>query len=171
MWAIAHPLRFRMMELLREGPSTAARLARRLGHSRGSTSYHLRILAGVGAIVEAPELGTRRERWWKRAEDFVVLPADTDTEGKAIIERVVSVLFARDAEVRRRFLTSEVSDEWRRSACVGNWFIRLTPAQADALGIRLYRMVDEVRRLPQDPDVDLVLVSVSVLPVLGDEPQ
>src|SRR3954462_6217649 len=44
MWALAHPLRFQIWEILREGPSTAARLARRLEESRGSTSYHLRYL-------------------------------------------------------------------------------------------------------------------------------
>ena len=50
MWAIAHPVRFRIWELLREGPSTASRLAGRIGESRGSASYHLRMLARAGLI-------------------------------------------------------------------------------------------------------------------------
>src|ERR671931_1012199 len=99
MWALAHPLRFRIMELLREGPSTASRLARRLGESRGSMSYHLRALAGVGAILEAPELGTRRERWWRRDPELVVAPNHPDLEGRAISDRMAALLFARDEEV------------------------------------------------------------------------
>ena len=58
MWAMAHPLRLEILGLLVEGPATASMLARRLGESSGSTSYHLRVLARAGAIVEDPELGT-----------------------------------------------------------------------------------------------------------------
>ena len=63
---LAHPLRLRLLGLLRvEGPSTATHLAKRVGESSGSTSYHLRQLAAAGFIEEVPELGTRRQRWWK----------------------------------------------------------------------------------------------------------
>ena len=64
--ALAHPLRLRLLGLLRaEGPSTATRLAERVGESSGSASYHLRRLAAAGFVEEVPELGTRRQRWWK----------------------------------------------------------------------------------------------------------
>jgi DNA-binding transcriptional ArsR family regulator len=50
---IAHPLRVRLLDLLREdGPSTATRLAERTGQSSGATSYHLRQLAAYGFVVE-----------------------------------------------------------------------------------------------------------------------
>jgi DNA-binding transcriptional ArsR family regulator len=43
---LAHPLRVRLLGLLRsDGSSTATRLAERLGQSSGATSYHLRQLA------------------------------------------------------------------------------------------------------------------------------
>lgn len=64
--ALAHPLRLRLLGLLRvDGPATASGLAHRVGESSGSTSYHLRQLATAGFIEEAPELGTKRERWWQ----------------------------------------------------------------------------------------------------------
>jgi DNA-binding transcriptional ArsR family regulator len=64
--ALAHPVRMRLLTMLRvDGPSTASKLAKRVGASSGLTSYHLRQLAEVGFIKEAPELGTKRERWWK----------------------------------------------------------------------------------------------------------
>lgn len=164
---LAHPVRFRIWELLRRGPSTASRLARELGESRGSVSYHLRMLGAAGAIDEASELGTRRERWWRRPEELVALPTDADPEGRAVTGRAFAMLFARDEEVRHRFATGEVDDEWQRGAFVGNWFVELTPAEADELGTRLVEIVDELRRRPTAPGgAAQALVSVSVLPVL-----
>ena len=51
--ALSHPLRVRLLDLLRfDGPSTATLLARRVGESSGATSYHLRQLARHGFIEE-----------------------------------------------------------------------------------------------------------------------
>ena len=165
MWAIAHPVRFRIWELLREGPSTASRLGRRLGESRGSASYHLRILARAGAIVEDESLGTRRERWWRRPAAPVLAAPGSDAEGRAIDERMLAVFFARDEEVRRRYFLDR-EDPWHESAFVGNWFVALTPAEADELGRALFAIVDERRRQPASAEAEQTLVSVSVLPVL-----
>ena len=164
---LAHPIRFRIWELLRPGPSTASRLARELGESRGSVSYHLRMLGDAGAIDEAPELGSRRERWWRRPEELVALPTDADPEGRAVTGRAFAMFFARDEEVRHRFMAHELDDAWQRSAFVGNWFVELTPAEADELGSRLVEIVDELRRRRTSPDgAEQALVSVRVLPVL-----
>ena len=66
--ALAHPLRSRLLGLLRaDGPATASGLAERIGESSGVTSYHLRKLAEVGLVEEDVERGTRRERWWRTA--------------------------------------------------------------------------------------------------------
>src|SRR3954470_11686438 len=83
MWALTHPLRLRMFELLAAGPSTGSRLAALVGESRASTTSPLRALDRTGAIVEDVALGTRRERWWRRAEDFVVWPTPPDVEARA----------------------------------------------------------------------------------------
>ncbi|MFE7507703.1 ArsR/SmtB family transcription factor [Promicromonospora sp. NPDC057488] len=70
--ALAHPIRFALLRLLREdGPATASGLAQRVGHSSGVTSYHLRTLADAGLVVEDEELGNRRDRWWKAAHENV----------------------------------------------------------------------------------------------------
>jgi len=167
-WVVAHPLRFRIMEVLREGPSTSARIAERLGESRGSISYHLRRLGTVGAILEAPELGTKRERWWRRDPELVVFPNDPHGESRAIGERWAALFFARDEEIRRRFVTQEVSDEWREAVAVANWFVWLTPREAADLGLKLYELVHELRsRSDPPPGAAETLVSVSVLPVVS----
>ena len=68
--ALSHPVRLRMLGLLRtEGPATATSLAQRLDLNTGATSYHLRQLAQHGFIEEDPERGTGRDRWWRAAHD------------------------------------------------------------------------------------------------------
>jgi DNA-binding transcriptional ArsR family regulator len=167
MWAMAHPLRLEILGLLVQGPATASMLARRLGESSGSTSYHLRVLARAGAVVEDPELGTRRERWWRRSDPFVLLPTDDDLEGRAITARMLGLFFARDEEARRRLVTRDVGAGWRAGAFVGNWFLELTPREADALAERLVEIVQELReRATPTERADRALVSLSVLPWL-----
>jgi DNA-binding transcriptional ArsR family regulator len=167
MWALAHPIRFRIWELLREGPATASQLGRRLDESRGLLSYHLRVLARASAIVEDEDRGTRRERWWRRQDVPAVVPIPSDPEGRAIDRRLLATLFARQEDVRARFVTSAVSDEWQENAFVGNWYVDLTPEEAYELGRRLFLIVDQLRgRKAASPGAAQTLVSVSVLPVL-----
>jgi DNA-binding transcriptional ArsR family regulator len=166
MWTAASPIRFRILELLRDGPATASQLARRLGESSGTTSYHLRMLARAGAIEEDLDRGTRRERWWQRPEGGQLGPTDADPEGRAITARLFSVLFDRDRQARRRFLTSEIDDEWHRAAFAGSWFVELTPEDAMELGERLFALVDDYRGRPEPESAERALVSVSILPWL-----
>src|SRR5689334_11065173 len=64
--ALAHPLRGRLLGLLRaDGPATASGLAEKVKESSGVTSYHLRKLAEVGFVEEEAGRGTKRERWWR----------------------------------------------------------------------------------------------------------
>ena len=66
--ALTHPVRLRMLGILRtEGPTTATALAQRLGLNTGATSYHLRQLAQHGFIVDDETRGNGRDRWWQAA--------------------------------------------------------------------------------------------------------
>jgi hypothetical protein len=50
---------------------------------------------------------------------------------------------------------------------VGNWFLELTPQEADALAERLVEIVQELRARPEPTrGADRALVSISVLPWL-----
>jgi DNA-binding transcriptional ArsR family regulator len=65
---LVHPFRLRLLDLLQaDGPATATTLARRIGESSGVASYHLRVLAEHGFIVEGTTRGTARDRWWRAA--------------------------------------------------------------------------------------------------------
>ena len=59
--AIAHPLRRRLLDVLRvDGPSMPSVLARATGQAVANVSHHLRVLAEAGLIEEAPELARNR---------------------------------------------------------------------------------------------------------------
>src|SRR5690349_19069342 len=66
MRALAHPARLTLMERLTSGaPATATECAELIGLSPSATSYHLRALAKVGLIEQAPGRGDGRERVWR----------------------------------------------------------------------------------------------------------
>ncbi len=165
MWVTTSPLRFRIFELLREGPATASVLARRLGESSGTTSYHLRLLEKTGAVVEDPTLGTRRERWWRRMPKTGALSdPGSDLEGRAIAARYFALFFERDAHARSRFMTADVDDEWHDAAFAGNWIVRLTAHEARELGEAMFALIDEYRGRVVEGAGDETLVSFSILP-------
>src|ERR1044071_2335724 len=62
--ALSHPLRWRLIELLRlEESATATRCAELTGESVASCSYHLGILAKYGFVEPGPARG--REKPWR----------------------------------------------------------------------------------------------------------
>ena len=56
--ALGEPVRRRILELLREGPTPVGRLAERLPVGRPAVSKHLRVLSNAG-LVEHSSAGTR----------------------------------------------------------------------------------------------------------------
>ncbi len=74
--AVSHPLRLSLLGRLRsEGPATASELARALGESSGSTSYHLRQLERYGFVGDAAEQPSGRERRWQALHDSTSFPS------------------------------------------------------------------------------------------------
>lgn len=150
---LAHPLRLKMLALLREeGPSTATSLGARLGESSGATSYHLRQLAAYGFIRERAERGVGRERWWEAAHRSTyfdhVEAGDEATRllGTEYLRAVARAYGARmEAWVDR---LETLPPAWRDAGTISDYRLRLAPEQAaqlidelTALGV-LYR--DEV---------------------------
>jgi hypothetical protein len=111
----------------------------------------------LGRVVEA---AVARDR------EGPVGPTDADAEGRTVSDRMYAMLFARDEDVRRRFVTGSPSDEWQRAAFALNTLVELTPADAEELWRRLFAIVDELRQRPAAPAGEQALVSVSVLQVL-----
>jgi DNA-binding transcriptional ArsR family regulator len=90
---LANPLRRRILAHLqqhREANSTS--LARALGESTGTTSYHLRKLAEQGFVEEVPGKPGARERWWRALPFRIQMP---DPEKMIAAERSAAIEHAR----------------------------------------------------------------------------
>lgn len=156
--ALAHPVRLRMLGLLRtEGASTASRLAERLGLNSGATSYHLRQLADHGFVVDDPGRGSARERWWRAAhhtthvpDDLGAGPAARDT--RQAFSQAVAVVYAEQIQHAVEEQAS-LPDEWRPLSTASDWSLRLTPEEAQQLVAELHAVVRRYRRWhPERPE-------------------
>jgi DNA-binding transcriptional ArsR family regulator len=107
MRALAHPARLAIMEHLGTGKTaTATEFAELCGLSPSATSYHLRALAKVGLIEEAPSRGDARERVWRTPHHGLTLDAyqDASEDVKEAERQLISVVLARDDARVRRFV-------------------------------------------------------------------
>ena len=98
--------------------------------------------------------------------------ADRRSDYAVVGEVVLATTDAEEAELDRfRSALDSLPDgpdrpspDWQEASFVGNWFIRLTPREADELGRKLFGFVDELRRRPARRGGAQVLVSISLLP-------
>ena len=153
--ALAHPVRLRLLEALGNRSATATQLARELGESSGSTSYHLRVLGRAGIIAEDVTRRRGRERWWRRPEESLLLPSGSDEPDERAAElRLRSYFVGRDDDALRRFVGGEAAlpPEWRESAFIGNWTVWLTPEEANELGARIVAMLEPYRAREGRPE-------------------
>lgn len=140
--AFAHPLRMKLLGLLRvAGPATASELARQLGESSGSTSYHLRQLERFGFVIEDEDQPSKRERVWRAAHDVTSWQSSdfADSEAGRAADAVI-----RDHQMRY------LLDRAERWAAERDQF---GPEWIDAAGhsdMRLHLRAEDVRRLSEE---------------------
>lgn len=152
---LAHPLRHRILSALRsDGPATSTMVAERLGSNTGKTSYHLRVLADVGLVVEEPDRGNARDRWWRAAHDVTVFAphwyAD-DPEAAAAARYLEGSALSFAAAQIERWLTSrdEWSAEWIDAATMSDRSLRLTADGLKELSEEINEVIERhVARAP-----------------------
>ncbi|GAB3982939.1 helix-turn-helix domain-containing protein [Plantactinospora veratri] len=159
---LAHPLRARLLIALRsDGPATATRLAQALGTNSGATSYHLRQLADAGLVVEEPDRGSGRQRWWRAAHQFSSWRRsnfDGDPDALAAADWLHRHAVRLHADLTERWITEqhEFPVEWRDAATFSDVLLRLTPAQLRQLNDELHAVVDRYQHaVPGVDGVDL----------------
>ena len=153
--ALAHPLRFRILEVLREGPANSTVLAQRLSESTGATSYHLRQLARFGLIEEDESSSSARERWWRRREPMLLIDtAADDLDHAAEHVAIRATIFERDDEAVRALAANEQLLRSRPDTLLtGGWRVIATPDEIRALAEQVLEAVDALRR-PRDETPD-----------------
>lgn len=171
--ALAHPLRTRMLSLLRaDGPATATTLAARLGESSGATSYHLRQLAAHGFIEKDPDHPAHgRERWWRSTHartriDSADFAEDPETRG-ALDTFLHTVL---DEHMRRVAVFVAENENWHRpwreAADISDAMLRLTPERTRELQEEMHAVLERYRDDPsgESDDAEQVIVGIQIFP-------
>lgn len=141
--ALAHPVRINALgELRRSGPSTASELARTLGESSGSLSYHLRQLERYGFVTDDVARDAR-ERRWRATAQLTELPStlsETD-EGRsamAVVRGVQQEHLSRQLAALDATGTVEHADLGH-----SDYLLRLDDEQLTELVARLSEVVHE----------------------------
>ena len=149
--SLGNPLRRRILDYL--GKHTEANstvLARELGESSGTTSYHLRKLAEQRLIEEIPEKSGGRERWW-RALPFSHTAPDPTTmapDEYAAAGQLALLKIEVDTRLFRRAHEEYRGPEgWAQVQRTGAWM-----TQEDLVGfVRAYRdLLDRYGHAPED---------------------
>jgi DNA-binding transcriptional ArsR family regulator len=153
MRALAHPLRLRLLSLLRtDGPAKVSALAEGVDEAVALVSYHLHQLAAHGFIEEARELARdRRERWWKASHerthysslDFLDSPERRAAAGA--FRREVLRLYASRIE---QYLEEEPAwgQDWIAAADSSDFLLRLTPDELRALSDEVFEVLERWER-------------------------
>ncbi|WP_137294811.1 ArsR/SmtB family transcription factor [Nocardioides dongxiaopingii] len=171
--ALAHPVRLRMLGMLRvDGPATATSLATRLGLNSGATSYHLRQLAQHGFVVDDEERGNGRERWWRAAHTSTRTaggPVGTEAGDSADAFLQAAVVVYSEWLQQAVEEGPLLPEPWRDATSFNDWIHRLTPAAARHLMRTVGEMMEAVEDDEDDPWARSVVVQVHVFPRPGQE--
>lgn len=155
--AIAHPIRSRLLGLLRyDGPATASELGRRIDESSGSTSYHLRQLARYGFVEEDPEQPNKRDKRWRashRITQWDRAELALDPEGRQISDALGrrQLLVAIDHFQRWNAERDDRDPRWEQVGGAFDDLLRLTPSQLAALDAELMAVYARYRTDPPPP--------------------
>jgi DNA-binding transcriptional ArsR family regulator len=154
--ALSHPVRLRMLGLLRtEGPATATTLATRLGLNTGATSYHLRQLAQHGFVVDDDSRGNGRDRWWQAAHQATrtEAPVDDPRARETYDAYLQSVAIVYTERLQRAIEERPLLPKpWVEASGMSDWELRLTPARARQLIDAIAAVVEGWDEDPEDSD-------------------
>jgi DNA-binding transcriptional ArsR family regulator len=146
---LAHPMRFTLLERLRQyGPSTARQLARLYDLDSGAASYHLRRLAAGGLIEEDAERGNRRDRWWRavhRQSFHDPASADPSEEAESRAYTHAAVLAYGERLRRVAGTVPLLSDAWHAAAIFADYTVELTPDELDLMKAEIVEVVTKYR--------------------------
>jgi DNA-binding transcriptional ArsR family regulator len=155
--ALAHPLRFHLMEELAvAGPLTATELAERVGASPANCSWHLRQLAKFGYIEEAPG-GTGRQRPWRLVLETHSWGNETeDAELAQAGDAAAAMLMEHEYQALRAYQARRglESPQWRGAAhtsqsiawCTADELAEIGQAVFDLLAPYIARLADPASR-------------------------
>jgi DNA-binding transcriptional ArsR family regulator len=148
--AVAHPLRRRLLDVLRvDGPSMPSVLARVTGQAVANISHHLRVLAEAGLIEEAPDLARNRKEHWWRMPDRSISWNSTDFHPE-VAHAAESLGLQRQVELTSGWLAGPASKQepWASAAFSTDGFLQLSPAELAEMGSAIQTVIDRFAGRP-----------------------
>jgi hypothetical protein len=152
--ALAHPLRWKLINLIgEEETATATRCADVLGESVASCSYHLNMLAKYDYIEQA-EGGQGREKPWQlvsREQSFS--GEGLDLEGKLAAEAAGEAFLDYEVDAMRERMKRRDADpdEWREPTGIAASTMYVTLDEAREIREQLNKVVDSYQERWEKP--------------------
>ena len=177
MRALAHPLRLKLLGLLRiEGPQTATSLAKMVAESVPLVSYHLRQLAEHGFIEPDPESARdNRERWWRSSHDrtqwsevdFLDTPEQIEI-ARSLTSEVNRFHFESIEAFTRE--QASWSPEWIDASDNSDWWGRLNAAQLKQMREELHEVIERWEDVEPGPGAEKTRVILHMFPFRRQDP-
>lgn len=155
MRALAHPLKWELMDLLLlEGTATSTRCAELLGESQATCSFHLRQLARYGLVEEAPSTSKRERPWRMRTVDQSWSRLQPDEDRTRAVAELERVFIEREMAKWMRWERTAFSypEEWQRAAYRSAAQTWLTVEELTDLAHRITELMLTYRDRLTDPD-------------------
>jgi DNA-binding transcriptional ArsR family regulator len=151
MRALAHPKRIALItHLASAGAATATECAGVVGLTPSATSYHLRALAKVGMVEEAPGRGDGRERFWRSTVGSYQVEDDPDADPdvrEAQQELLETFLVSEEAQVRQYLArVDEEPEKWRKAALFNSSVLLVTVTELDSLNKAILELIGPYRK-------------------------
>lgn len=157
--AMAHPLRRRLLDVLKvQGPGTVSMLAEHTGQRVPNVSHHLRVLAEVDLVAEAPDLARdRRERWWRLLSPSLrwsTTDFSEDPAAAAVAQAAQSLNLDRHVGLVRAWYATDAEEQtrWQDSSFSTDKWLHLTPAELAELSRQVIDLFEQwsTRPVPDD---------------------
>ena len=144
--AVGSLARHRVLRVLRDGPATVTQIADRLGIAKGSSHYHVGVLAKAGLIrvVETRKVRGVEERYYAMAATAIELPESGPGEPEHLMRHALADLESAPANDQKTVRLKHA---------------RLSPAAFTAFEARLHALIAELTELsdPQEAAADLFI--------------
>jgi DNA-binding transcriptional ArsR family regulator len=173
MRALAHQARLAILEhLMTHDAATATECAKIVGLSPSATSYHLRALAKVGLVEQAPGRGDGRERLWRSTiKGFIVGEEgpDADPEAREAERELIDAFLIREETRTRQWLArrDQASPEWYRAATFNDAILLLNAEELEQLTAKILELAlpyRKARRRNAPADARTVSLLLRVFP-------
>lgn len=151
MRALAHPARIAIIEHLGSTGAvvTATECAGLVGLSPSATSYHLRELAKIGLVEQAPSRGDARERVWRSTSSGFSVDGDlAEPETRASQQALVDVYLNRDFARMREWVARlhEEPKAWQDASTLMGPMLLLNADELAEVNRRVKEVLDPYRR-------------------------